>query len=130
VKALDLGPLSLINIGFSTKTTASSALGSLFGASWCLSHVEIVHVPSSTSTIFHYGAWIKRSHAQGRVDLRPGAPPAQNVYAVSVYTSDVKGAGTDADVWLTIFGRREDGSICQFPVQTEAGKGALLLASI
>jgi len=33
---------------------------------------------------------------------------ADNKYVVSVFTSDVKGSGTDADVFLNIFGENGD----------------------
>ena len=39
---------------------------------------------------------------------RPRSSLAARTYAVSVFTGEVKGAGTDANVFLTVFGDRGD----------------------
>lgn len=41
---------------------------------------------------------------------------AVNKYIVSVFTADMKGSGTDADVFLNIFGENGDTGAAVFPL--------------
>jgi hypothetical protein len=58
--------------------------------------------------------WLRADKASGpagcRVELLPGQAPAsgQASYKVVVATTDVRGAGTDADISVTLYGDRGD----------------------
>jgi len=126
-QALDLGDVAAINIGFASKKAAAGAIGSLFGAAWHLSHVELRHLNTGKTFLFYHNDWIRGKTQGGRVDIPAGGADGANVYVVSVHTSDLRGAGTDACVRLTLFGRAEDGVERQFPPAGE--RGAVQLAS-
>ena len=59
------------------------------------------------------------------MDLRSGVAAGLNTYVVRVHTSDVRGAGTDANVRLTLFGRSDASLETQYPPTGE--KGAVTL---
>jgi hypothetical protein len=119
----ELGPLHKINIGFASKRTAAGALANRFGAAWRLSHVEVTDVAARPSApyVFRLDGWIRPGETQGRVDITEGAAAGGNLYSVQILTSDVRGAGTDAAVRLTLFGRHDDGTQLQHPAMGELG---------
>lgn len=122
LKGQDLGALSLVNIGFANAKTVAGKLGGMLGSAWMLSHVEVVHLNTGAAHTFFYNDWIKRDKQSGRVDIAPGGAADGNVYTVSVYTSDIRGAGTDSVIRLTLFGRADDGTVTQLPAKGEPGR--------
>jgi hypothetical protein len=115
VQALKLGKLTLVNIGFASKPSGSRSLRPLLGSAWFLSHVEITHLLSGTVFTFCHNNWLRLNISSGRVDLRPGSASSSVPYKITVATSDIRGAGTDATIRVTLFGRKADGSTVQFP---------------
>jgi hypothetical protein len=115
MQALRLCTLAVINIGFASKQSLSSSLKSSLGSAWFLSHVEVTHLPSGTGYTFCHKNWIRPNISSGRVDLRPGSASSTVPYKVTVATSDLRGAGTDATIRITLFGKKPDGSVVQFP---------------
>lgn len=80
------------------------------GPAWHLDSVEVVNTVRSTSVVFPCARWL-----DGKADpmsltqtLLPrgadGSSPELLAYEVVVYTSDVKNAGTDANVAIEIVG--------------------------
>ncbi|KAF6256823.1 hypothetical protein COO60DRAFT_1640423 [Scenedesmus sp. NREL 46B-D3] len=112
---LDLGTTDVgrrllkLDIGFASKSSAAGALGSLLGQSWALGSVEAMHMRSGARQLFVHDGWVDK--ARRRVQLLPrdlgnkaavDEKPLQ--YEVVVYTSDVRGAGTDADISIELHG--------------------------
>ena len=104
VRCRDLGELKRVTV-----TSDGAGLGS----SWHLDHVEVVDTTRSVSAVFPCCRWL-----DGRADpmsltqvLLPrgadGAAPELLQYEVVVYTSDVRGAGTDANVAIELHGDKE-----------------------
>ena len=86
-----------------------------FGASWCLGEVAVRCVESGNETVFDVpfeGIWLEDGGAHGTaVDIFPlgpdGKPTMKSInYKVEVVTSDVKFAGTDANVSIDIVGSK------------------------
>ncbi|PNH12713.1 Lipoxygenase y domain-containing protein 1 [Tetrabaena socialis] len=103
---VDLGEIQKIEIGFATQQSAAGKLGGLFGQQWGLESVEVTHMNSKARQFFYYDDWI--SGDKRRVQLVPGKAGGSNAYKVRVKTSDIRGAGTDANVTLAMFGKLED----------------------
>jgi len=80
-----------------------------FGPGWHLNMLE-VHAPSKTFN-FHANCWLDKKTNACRVELQSGKPPSgsdKHRYKVTVNTSDIRAAGTDADVTIIIFGEKGD----------------------
>ncbi|GLC44364.1 hypothetical protein PLESTF_000049800 [Pleodorina starrii] len=103
---VELGELNKIDIGLATQQSAGGKLGGLFGKQWGLESVEVVHLNTKARTFFYYDDWINSD--KRRVQLVPGKAGGNNTYKVVVKTSDIRGAGTDANVTLAMFGKLED----------------------
>uniref|UniRef100_A0A7S3VHN2 PLAT domain-containing protein n=1 Tax=Dunaliella tertiolecta TaxID=3047 RepID=A0A7S3VHN2_DUNTE len=101
----DLGDLQKVDIGFSAKQTVSGIFGGLTGKKWNLTSVEVIHFNTQTRTFFFEDDWL--SEQRRRVLIQPGKVGENNVYRVIVRTSDIKGAGTDANVTLNIVGEKD-----------------------
>ena len=107
----DLGELQAIEIGFHSQQSAAGVLGGLLGAAWGLDFVELVHVNTGRRYFCSHGAFVKK--ADGKVRLEPGGQGAGGPvqYKVEVQTSDLRGAGTDANVTLVVFGAAGDSGV-------------------
>ncbi|KAL2100046.1 hypothetical protein ACEWY4_004440 [Coilia grayii] len=63
---------------------------------------------------FSCNAWLSTTEGDGMLfkdllgSFSPMDVPKTNKYMVTVYTPDIKGSGTDADVFLSIFGEKGD----------------------
>uniref|UniRef100_A0A7S1X4Z9 PLAT domain-containing protein n=1 Tax=Tetraselmis chuii TaxID=63592 RepID=A0A7S1X4Z9_9CHLO len=79
--------------------------GSGMGAAWLLASVEVHNRVTGVRTLFPCDAWLDKKHGMSRV-LSPGRPRESSgcTYKLEIKTSDVKGAGTDANVSVIIFG--------------------------
>ncbi|KAG2450199.1 hypothetical protein HYH02_000301 [Chlamydomonas schloesseri] len=103
---LELGELNKIEIGYATQQSAAGAVGGAFGKDWGLEAVEVTHMNTRDVKTFWYDDWITSD--KRRVQLVPTKKGDSNVYKISVKTSDIRGAGTDANVKLTMFGKLEE----------------------
>ncbi|KAI5096357.1 lipoxygenase-like domain-containing protein 1, partial [Silurus meridionalis] len=84
-------------------------------ARWYLDRVTLLDMNRPHLRLFFAcNRWLAREVGDGLTvryllgSLNPMNIPKQNKYIVSVFTLDVKGSGTDADVYLTIFGEHGD----------------------
>lgn len=74
----------------------------------CPVQVEVHNPITGKTYCFPCNAWLRDSEC--RKELLAGSPEgtAPTNYRVTVYTTDVRGAGTDADVYLVIYGQNGD----------------------
>ncbi|XP_012940880.1 lipoxygenase homology domain-containing protein 1 [Aplysia californica] len=106
VEAVTLHKLKKIRIGHDGKGP---------GAGWFLDKVVVFPKDRSDSTkevTFNCNRWLAEDEDDGLIEREITASGAQmlstTTYMVSVKTGDVRGAGTDANVFLKIFGTKED----------------------
>ncbi|XP_073445861.1 lipoxygenase homology domain-containing protein 1 isoform X1 [Dendrobates tinctorius] len=103
VEAVDIGSLKKIKIGHDNKGTS---------AGWFLDWVE-VDAPSLGQRLkFPCGRWLDKTEDDGAIEryLFPSDLQTEQYtpfvpYEITVYTSDIFGAGTDADVFIVLYGR-------------------------
>uniref|UniRef100_A0A8C5H2G2 Lipoxygenase homology domain-containing protein 1-like n=1 Tax=Gouania willdenowi TaxID=441366 RepID=A0A8C5H2G2_GOUWI len=103
VEAVDLGPLKKIQIGH------DNGGGS---AGWFLDWVEIDAPSLGQKLRFPCGRWLDRGEDDGAIvrDLFPNSLQTEFYtpfvpYEIKVFTSDLFAAGTDADVFIVLYGR-------------------------
>ncbi|XP_060788698.1 lipoxygenase homology domain-containing protein 1 [Neoarius graeffei] len=84
-------------------------------ASWFLDRVMVTDMNRPHQRYyFACNNWLSRKEGDGLITrdllgtIDPSDMPKYNKYVVSVFTADVKGSGTDADVFLNIFGENGD----------------------
>ncbi|KAF7660325.1 hypothetical protein LDENG_00284760 [Lucifuga dentata] len=103
VEAVDLGPLKKLRIGHDN-----------FGGSpgWFLDWVEIDAPSQGQKLHFPCGRWLDKGKDDGAIFRDLYHNPLQTEfytpfvpYEIKTYTSDVFGAGTDADVFIALYGR-------------------------
>eukprot|EP00873_Tetraselmis_striata_P010472 jgi/Tetstr1/430736/TSEL_020527.t1 len=100
-KTKNVGAISSIVIGHDAKGV---------GAAWHLEQVEVTELATGKTHYFDCREWLDAKHGTSR-ELRPAAAdPRANLckYKVAVKTSDVRGAGTDANVHIVVYGERGD----------------------
>ncbi|XP_071750893.2 lipoxygenase homology domain-containing protein 1 [Centroberyx gerrardi] len=104
VEAVDLGELEKLRMGH------DSSGGS---PGWFLDWVEIDAVSQGQRLRFPCGRWLDRGEDDGATvrDLYPAELQTELYmpfvpYEIKIYTSDVFGAGTDADVFIVLYGRK------------------------
>ncbi|XP_070780971.1 lipoxygenase homology domain-containing protein 1 [Enoplosus armatus] len=104
VEAVDIGPLKKLRIGHDNCGGGS--------AGWFLDWVEIDAPSLGQKLRFPCGRWLDKGEDDGAIirDLFPN--PLQTElytpfvpYEIKTFTSDVFGAGTDADVFIVLYGR-------------------------
>ncbi|XP_056399217.1 lipoxygenase homology domain-containing protein 1 isoform X2 [Hyla sarda] len=103
VEAVDIGQLKKIKIGHDNKGSS---------AGWFLDWVE-VDAPSLGQRLkFPCGRWLDKTEDDGAIEryLFPSDLQTEQYtpfvpYEITVYTSDIFGAGTDADVFIVLYGR-------------------------
>lgn len=78
---------------------------------WHLDYVEVIDETTGDHKFFPSNQWFDRSQGDGLIERTLEASfngkhgdGVKEVYKVTVYTSDVKFAGTDADVSIQLFG--------------------------
>uniref|UniRef100_A0A3B4DKH5 PLAT domain-containing protein n=1 Tax=Pygocentrus nattereri TaxID=42514 RepID=A0A3B4DKH5_PYGNA len=84
-------------------------------ASWFLDRVVVTDM-NRPHLRFYFACnnWLSKKESDGLFvrdllgSLDPSDMPKYNKYVVSVFTADVKGSGTDADVFINIFGENGD----------------------
>ncbi|XP_061589573.1 lipoxygenase homology domain-containing protein 1 [Cololabis saira] len=114
VEAVDIGPLLKLRIGH------DNCGGS---AGWFLDWVEIDAKSLGQKLHFPCGRWLDRGEDDGAIARDLFSNPLQTEfytpfvpYEIKTFTSDVFGAGTDADVFIVLYGRdavcTEQKSLC------------------
>uniref|UniRef100_A0A3Q3H262 Lipoxygenase homology PLAT domains 1a n=1 Tax=Labrus bergylta TaxID=56723 RepID=A0A3Q3H262_9LABR len=102
VEAVDIGPLKKLRVGHDNRGSAG----------WFLDWVEIDAPSLGQKLRFPCGRWLDKGEDDGAIvrDLFPN--PLQTElytpfvpYEIKIFTSDVFGAGTDADVFIVLYGR-------------------------
>ncbi|KAE8636810.1 hypothetical protein XENTR_v10003144 [Xenopus tropicalis] len=103
VEAVDIGTLAKLKIGHDNKGTS---------AGWFLDWVEIDAPSLGQRVKFPCGRWLDKSEDDGTIEryLFPSELQTEQYvpfvpYEITVYTSDIFAAGTDADVFIVLYGR-------------------------
>ncbi|KAF5839075.1 Lipase/lipooxygenase [Dunaliella salina] len=97
--ALDVGPLTKIRIGHDNS-------GGI-GAPWHLAYVEVVNKTTGGRTRFNANCWFSTEHDDYQIerDLYPaGSQREDHMYSIEVFTSNIRGAGTDCTVYCKLIG--------------------------
>uniref|UniRef100_A0A8C2ZJA1 Lipoxygenase homology PLAT domains 1 n=1 Tax=Cyclopterus lumpus TaxID=8103 RepID=A0A8C2ZJA1_CYCLU len=104
VEAVDLGDLEKLRIGHDNSGSSSG---------WFLDWVEIDAVSQGQRLRFPCGRWLDKEEDDGAIvrDLYSAELQTELYmpfvpYEIKIYTSDVFGAGTDADVFIVLYGRK------------------------
>jgi hypothetical protein len=105
VETADIGAIKRINIGHDN---------SGFGASWFLDKVIITNQKSNEQYFFLCGEWLegasnRRDIVSSDADGNPSLPLVS--YSVEVTTGDRRGAGTDANVHIVLYGANGDSGV-------------------
>ncbi len=77
--------------------------GSGMGAAWHLDYVTMVNTRTGAGAKFVYRNWFDNKAGWSHTLLPEGKTPDLSTmvpYRVTVFTSDIRGAGTDGDVYL------------------------------
>ncbi|KAL8614278.1 hypothetical protein ACOMHN_007616 [Nucella lapillus] len=102
----DVAPLKKLRVALETKGCTRK--------SWYLEKIDMRNMDTGTLSVFKFDGWLGKGKegAQKTVDI-PATERGKKVidrtsYKISVKTSDVRGAGTDANVSLILFGVNGD----------------------
>ncbi|NWV97363.1 LOXH1 protein, partial [Machaerirhynchus nigripectus] len=102
VESVDIGDLKKIKIGHDNKGNSNG---------WFLEWVEIDAPSLGRCLKFPCGRWLDKSEDDGAIERIIFPAELQTVeyipfvpYEITVYTSDIFGAGTDADVFIVLYG--------------------------
>ncbi|NWI83337.1 LOXH1 protein, partial [Dryoscopus gambensis] len=102
VESVDIGDLKKIKIGHDNKGNSNG---------WFLEWVEIDAPSLGRCLKFPCGRWLDKSEDDGAIERIIFPAVLQTVeyipfvpYEITVYTSDIFGAGTDADVFVVLYG--------------------------
>ncbi|XP_062409544.1 lipoxygenase homology domain-containing protein 1-like [Sardina pilchardus] len=103
VEAVDLGKLKRLRIGHDNSGGSPG---------WFLDWVEIDAPSLGERLVFPCGLWLDRGEEDGAIqrDLYPAHLQTQHYtpfvpYEIKVFTTDIFAAGTDADVFIVLYGR-------------------------
>ncbi|XP_062503862.1 lipoxygenase homology domain-containing protein 1-like isoform X2 [Corticium candelabrum] len=98
----NLCPLKKVVVGHDNKG---------IGAGWYLEKVVVECLSSGLSQVFLCNAWLDRSEGDGLIERElyeldncRQMRKAKNVWFVCVWTTDIRGAGTDAQVMIQVYG--------------------------
>ncbi|KAL2100047.1 hypothetical protein ACEWY4_004441 [Coilia grayii] len=102
VEAVNLGQLKRIRIGHDNKGLSPG---------WFLDWVEVDAPSLGELLVFPCGRWLSKKKEDGIIfrDLRPNPLQTQHYepfvpYEIKVYTTDIFAGGTDADVFIVLYG--------------------------
>ena len=84
-------------------------------STFSLPQVEILNVSTGQQARFYYNGWLSKDEPPYQIEVEltvegEDRPPPHR-YTVTTYTSDIRGAGTDANVSVKIFGDK-----CESPL--------------
>uniref|UniRef100_H2ZAW5 PLAT domain-containing protein n=1 Tax=Ciona savignyi TaxID=51511 RepID=H2ZAW5_CIOSA len=114
VESADLGVLKKIKIGHDNAGLSPG---------WYLEYVEVDAASLGMKWRFPCGRWIAKDKDDGKLEKELHLATDETVgyaakvpYEITVYTSEISGAGTDADVYVVLYGREgiatEQTSLC------------------
>lgn len=100
IEATDIGQIKRIKVGHD---------GTSIGDGWFLDEVKILVPSRGEQYVFACHRWLAKDEADGLLEIEMDASYKEDMektipYEVTVWTGDVKGAGTDANVFLQIYG--------------------------
>ena len=119
VEAGDVGKIERVRVGHDNT-------GAFFGnASWHCASIEVTNTTTGARESFSVNKWFALDKPPNQISqaLYPGnAAPDVFQYAITTHTSDVKGAGTDANVTLELHGLLDGKEVKMgpFPLETSA----------
>ena len=106
ISCVDLGKISRIRIAHD---------GSGWGSGWFLDKI-IIHSGDGDNLFFHHGRWLATDEDDGQIsrEIFPSTEDQDNYpklidFRITVLTGDRRGAGTDANVFIQLYG--ENGQI-------------------
>ncbi|MEW5311146.1 MAG: hypothetical protein WDW38_002885 [Sanguina aurantia] len=105
VTGRDVGAVRHIRVGHDNSGT---------GAAWHLEHIQLLNAKTGASYLFPCRKWFSKSKddLQTERDLLPaGSLVMEHEYEVTVVTSTLKGAGTDANVFVQMYGDAGDSGV-------------------
>jgi len=101
IESIDVGKIRSITIGHDN---------SGIGPDWYLEYITITNLTNKKSVKFPVSRWFSKDEDDGQIErtLKPGVGDAagQTLYQVSVITGDRRGAGTDANVFIEVYGTK------------------------
>ncbi|XP_004623679.1 lipoxygenase homology domain-containing protein 1 isoform X1 [Octodon degus] len=100
VDAPDLGQLIKINVGHNNKGGS---------AGWFLSKIVIEDIGNKRKYDFPLNRWLALDEDDGKIQrdiLVGGAETTAITYVVTVFTGDIRGAGTKSKIYLVMYGAR------------------------
>nr|XP_012645777.1 lipoxygenase homology domain-containing protein 1 isoform X1 [Microcebus murinus] len=98
--APDLGQLTKINIGHNNKGSS---------AGWFLAKIVIEDIGNKRKYDFPLNRWLALDEDDGKIQrdiLVGGAETTAITYIVTVFTGDIRGAGTKSKIYLVMYGAR------------------------
>ena len=79
-------------------------------AGWFLEEIRVVNLNTGKAWVFPWHGWLAKDEGDGLIDRQlPVATTGQVSYQVTVKTGTVSGAGTDANVYITLYGSKGAG---------------------
>lgn len=103
IDADDVGTITKLNIGTNGKGSRSH---------WFLDKVCLLNLNTEKTTVFKCGQWLSKSEGDGKLIRElPAEVDGKKIteeisYNISVHTGSKRGCGTDANVFLIIFGEK------------------------
>eukprot|EP00854_Cymbomonas_tetramitiformis_P003095 gene3095-3928_t len=99
VDCKNIGEVTRVEIGHDGKYPLSG---------WHLNKVIVTNLVTSGSAFFHHNKWLDSASGR-RVMLNAGsAEDSEHQYQVTIHTGDLRGAGTDANVSIVVYGDKGD----------------------
>ncbi|XP_053384453.1 lipoxygenase homology domain-containing protein 1-like isoform X6 [Mercenaria mercenaria] len=100
IEATDIGQIKRIKVGHD---------GTNIGAGWFLDDVKILVPSRGEQYVFACHRWLAKDEADGQLEIEMDASYKEDMektipYEVTIWTGDKSGAGTDANVFLQIYG--------------------------
>ncbi|GFH09790.1 uncharacterized protein HaLaN_04999, partial [Haematococcus lacustris] len=100
VVAADVGLLRKLRVGHDNSGA---------GPAWHLAYVEVLNKATGAHYVFKCNRWLSEKDDDFQIerDLFPqGSNVVENVYTIAVTTSDISGAGTDANITVILYGEK------------------------
>lgn len=92
------------------------------GSAWLLSKVDVAEMATGAVSSFPFGGWLtaesKPVANRAVLELGRAADDGKHLWTVETVTSNVRGAGTDANVSIVIFG--DEGATEQVPLDNSS----------
>mmetsp|Transcript_22009 Transcript_22009/g.66009 ORF Transcript_22009/g.66009 Transcript_22009/m.66009 type:complete len:2411 (+) Transcript_22009:238-7470(+) len=103
IEAVDLGSLERLQIGHDNRG---------LGPSWYLDRVTVEIIDEIAPPVeFPCGRWLAKSEDDGQIERTlylSSSNKTNTTYTIRVFTGDIRHAGTDANVYIVLFGENGD----------------------